>query len=82
MRTPRLWAAGNNLWQYRDGSLNNMVDRLRNFPDFRRRRMPIAISEDDGLCAHDGTMQASATECRLVDTMANAHHTDGHACPQ
>ena len=46
----------NNLWQYHDGSLANMVDTMRSFADYRRHPKPIVYSEDDGLCAHDGTM--------------------------
>ena len=47
---------GNNLWQYKDGSLAEMVDIVRMFQEFKARPMPVVISEDDGLCAHDGIL--------------------------
>eukprot|EP00965_Chrysotila_dentata_P192581 6175261-Pleurochrysis_carterae.AAC.4 len=46
---------GNNLWHYKDGNLVEMVNQVRSLPTYRT--MPVVITEDDGLCEHDGTME-------------------------
>ena len=40
-------AQANNLWQWKDGNLLHMVERVRSFPDYRP--MPIIFTEDDGV---------------------------------
>jgi len=63
---------GNNLWQYRDGSLAAMVDKVRATPTFRMMGgMPIVISEDDGLCLHDGSMSWARAAERMHDRSQN-----------
>ena len=42
----------NNLWQWKDGNLVYMVDGLRKQADYRK--MPVIVTEDDGLCNYDG----------------------------
>jgi len=54
---------GNNLWAYQDGNLIHMVEKLRNLRHYRR--MPVVISEDDGLCMHDGTMEWPKAEAAM-----------------
>ena len=57
----------NNLWQWKDGSLANFVDGVRRHSGYRK--MPIVITEDDGLCAYDGKMSWNAA----APAFYNAH---------
>ena len=71
----------NNMWQYRDGSLSVMVDTMRAFEDYKRFPRPIVFSEDDGLCAHDGTMSWRHASMLMGDAEKGGHVGEqGSAC--
>ena len=44
----------NNLWQWQDGNLVHMVEKVRGMWSFKQKPKPIIFTEDDGVCVHDG----------------------------
>ena len=70
----------NNMWEWPDGSVAELVDAVRAMRSYPRQHggKPIVISEDDGVCSHDGTMQWSAAERLLNDPKQTG--PQGSAC--
>mmetsp|Transcript_42701 Transcript_42701/g.112379 ORF Transcript_42701/g.112379 Transcript_42701/m.112379 type:complete len:857 (+) Transcript_42701:86-2656(+) len=68
-----------NLWQSPDGNLAHMVDEVRAMPEFVAKKMPIIISQDDGLCAQDGTMSWDSAHSILLDPRTQLYD-EGTSC--
>ena len=57
----------NNLWQWKDGNLIHMVEKVRSSAGFKEKPKPIIFTEDDGLCDHDGLMSWTRAEPVMRD---------------